>query len=101
MLKVVFRQPTARHLLVDGLTMVTLAGRAHVAQVGVDMLASVGLADLLAFDEDVYLALGVSSPATMTSSNSARHCATAHAELAEDECCALYTLSRTLCGNLQ
>jgi predicted O-linked N-acetylglucosamine transferase (SPINDLY family) len=39
--------------------MVTLAGPAHVAQVGVDMLASVGLAELLASDEDVYLALGV------------------------------------------
>jgi predicted O-linked N-acetylglucosamine transferase (SPINDLY family) len=42
-----------------GLPVVTLAGRSHVARVGVTMLTNVGLSELIASDQDAYVAVTV------------------------------------------
>jgi protein O-GlcNAc transferase len=50
---------TTAHTLWMGLPVVTLAGRSHVARVGVTMLTNVGLSELIASDQDAYVALTV------------------------------------------
>jgi protein O-GlcNAc transferase len=50
---------TTAHTLWMGLPLVTLAGRSHVARVGVTMLTNVGLPELIAPDPDAYVALTV------------------------------------------
>jgi protein O-GlcNAc transferase len=50
---------TTAHTLWMGLPLITLAGRTHVARVGVSMLENVGLSELVASNEDEYIELAV------------------------------------------
>jgi predicted O-linked N-acetylglucosamine transferase (SPINDLY family) len=50
---------TTAHTLWMGLPVITLAGRSHVARVGVSMLENVGLSELVASSENEYVECAV------------------------------------------